>query len=251
MEDLYGFMDKHPKPVARIDDELPIQPFSMNSLMDDLEGVRVGMLTVSRPFEDEVRWGSVDGAIRARLTPNQGVSIERMTTDLEGKPFWVVKKLVKIKAREYAGIEDVVSRDLEEQIQRIAREPIDGAVRGYKSIWELTKRIAEDVKSSNPMFVYQEIKKVSETNYNILFSVANAGVGQVVRNTNGGPTPAGIIDMSYDPQRGAIKGILTTIEKEGESNSWVIGIPYFMGEFSPTQPIDEIVRTLQAGLKFI
>jgi len=253
MEDIYGFEDKHPKPVEKPDpsDELPIQHFSLNRMLDELARLQVGGFRVTRPFEDEVRWGESDGAIRARLTPNQGVSIERLTSDLEGKPFWITKKLVKMKTNQFAGHEDVVSGEIEEHILSLAREPIDGAVRGYKDIWTLTKRVAEGVKGVNPSFVYQEIKKVSETNYNILFSVANGGVGQIVRNTKGGSTPAGIIDMSYNPERGSIKGILTTIEIEGESSSWVIGIPYFMGEFSPTQPIDEIVRALQAGLKFI
>ena len=108
-EDLFGFEDlqaQQKPPEKKPEDELPIQSFSLNRLMDTLSREKIGDLPLRRPFEDQVQWGDNDGAIRARLTPNQGVSIERMTTDLQGKPFWVVKRLVKMKTNDYAGYED-------------------------------------------------------------------------------------------------------------------------------------------------
>ena len=46
-------------------------------------------------------------------------------------------------------------------------------------------------------------------------------------------TAAGIIDMSYDPERGSIKTILTTVDIENEGGSWTIGRSIFHGRIFP------------------
>lgn len=252
--DIFGFEEKQAKPAPpAAQNEEPIQTFYLNKMMESLAEEKVGAWSSKMRFADEVQWGQTDGAMRARLTPNQGVSIERLTTDLQGHPLWVTKELCKIKTQEFIGHEDLVAREIADHVRLIAREPVDGPQRDYKELFVLTKEIATQVKTANQMFVFQEIKKVNDNNYNIQMSLIGSGVGRIA--ATGGraarQTPVGIIDMSYDPERGTIKGILTTVDIQDEGSPWQIDIPYFMGQFSPTQPVSEICRAVIAGLKFI
>ena len=255
VKDLFGFAEKEKTPPElKPQDENPIKAFGMNEFLDRLARVKIGSHLSHRTFEDQVQWGKTDGALRARLTPNQGISVERLTADLNGQPLWITKKLFKIKTNEFAGHEDVVAKELGEQINHIAHEKLDSPVANYKGLHTLTAKMVERVKHNiHDMFVYQELKKVSENNYNILFSLMGAGVGKIVRRTgnSGGWTPAGIIDLSYNPERGSMKGILSTVSVDNDADPWEIDIPYFMGEFSPSQPMEEVIQAIVAGLKFI
>jgi hypothetical protein len=202
-------------------------------------------------FTPATLWGDKVGAIRARLTPNKGVIIERRTSDLQGQSLWIVKKTFKIKTEEFVGHEDIVADDVSKHVKIIAHEPIDSAQREYSGLFGIVRRIVEKVQAKvNPMFTFQEVKKVNENNYNILLSVAGYGQGKLVSRLKPGPSSGGIIDMSYNPETGMVKGILTTIEVE-ESGAWEIDVPYFMGQFAPSQPPEEIVSSMIAGLKFI
>lgn len=249
--DIFGF-DKTEKVIPKPENELPIQPFYLNKMLDSLERQKIGGLFSWRPFEDQVQWGKTSGAIRARLTPNQGVCIERLTNDLEGSRLWVVKKLVKIKTDQFQNYEDSVATEVADLVKEVARESVDSAARGYDQLFSLTKKIAEQVKNNaNRMFVYQEIKKINDDNYNILMSLPASGVGSIVNKHRANLTAAGIIDVSYDKNTGAIKTILTTVDIQDEGSAWEIDVPYFMGMFAPSQSIDEISKVVINGLKFI
>jgi hypothetical protein len=251
-EDIYGFEDKVKKTEPKPEDELPIQPFYLNKMLDSLEREKVAGYPSWRPFEDQVQWGKTSGAIRARLTPNQGVCVERLTNDLEGGRLWVTKRLVKIKTNESQNYEDSVAREIGDLIRDVSKESIDSAGRNYDQLFSLTKRISEFVKhNANKMFVYQEIKKVNDYNYNILMSLPASGVGSVVNKHRASLTAAGIIDVSYDKYLGSIKAILTTVDIQDEGSAWEIDVPYFMGSFAPSQSIDEISKAVINGLKFI
>lgn len=251
MEDnIFGF--KEPElPEPRPEDEQPIRVFAGNVLMAELATLKIGNLSVRRPFEDQVQWGSNVGAIRVRLTPNLGVSIERRIMGLEGSPLWITKQLYKIKNAEFAGREDAVAVELAEHVKNLAREAVDSAQAGYRDLHVLVRKITERVKcSANKMFTFQEVKKINDNNYNILLSVANYGQGKLVSRLKPGPSSGGIIDISYDPGNGTIKGIMTTIEVE-ESGAWEVDVPYFMGSFVPSQDAEEIVNTMMAGINNI
>lgn len=249
-KDLYGFEKE--KPIPKFQNDLPVNHFQYNKMFDYLSQTMIGELKIYKPFDDQIQWGNEGGAIRVRLTPNQGINIERLTSDLQGQPLWITKKLLKIKVNEYAGREDIVASDIVDHIKNVAFEPLDGPVADYQKLHILTNKIVEKVKDNiHDMFVYQEVKKVNDNNYNILFSIVGAGVGKLAHRKSGGWTPAGIIDVSYDPRNGSIRGIVNTVSVENDADPWGIDIPYVDSKFSPSQPMSEIVNAIINGLKFI
>lgn len=250
VEDIYGFEDKEPED-ERVDD-LPIKSFSIHRLLNELSDYTIGELVCYRNFVDQVQWGNEPGALRVRLTPNLGVILERMTSDLQGKPFWITKKLFKLRNQEFAGRESTVAAEINHHIQEISKESLDSPSANY-NLYPLAIRLADRVKKHiHNMFIYEEFKKINENNYNILFSLVGAGVGRLLGSGNQtGWTPAGIIDISYNPERGSIKGILNTISVDNDTDSWRIDVPYFLSEFAPSQPAEEIITTIVSGLKFV
>lgn len=245
-KDIFGFDSVKPEEEEKEPDDLPIQSFNSNHLMDLLAKTKLPGLT--RPFDSIIIWGNDVGAIKIKLTPNLAISIERKTNDLSGNSLWIIKKLFKIKIREFAGKEDFVASELEKEVMSLAKEPIDVPIKNYKKIEDLTKRIAQQVIAANKYFSFQRIKKINDNNYNILFNITNFGLGKIVRRFKGGPTPAGLVDISYNEQKGIIKCFLTTIGIEGESESWQLDHPYFVGEFAPTQSEKDISKIMYNAL---
>lgn len=239
-KDLYGFTSSIPE--SEVINDLPIQSIDIDVLMDLVAETKLP--DIHRPFSNVIHWGSNPGAIRIRLTPNQAIIIERMTIDFKGKTTWIAKKLFKIKTHEYAHKEEIIADDIQEHILNIAKTPFDVPTQGFKRLLSLTKEIASNVRNSNPYFKVRDIRKINENNYQIIMNVSSHGIGDISGNYRGGPIFEAVIDMSYNDETGLIKAIFQTVEK----SSWVIDIPYWISEFTPTQSDKEISKILATAV---
>lgn len=250
LENIFGFEEEKPVSTQEPLDDFPVKAFSSDTFMTYLEK-NLGIKSSNRPYFDTVVYGTGAGSVRIKVTPNLGVLIQRLITDLEGNSVWVTKKLFRIKVREFAGKEDFVAEEVYRHLKKIDEEKIDSGSKKYDKLFVLTKTIYDRVNKANPMFFQNEIKKVSENNYNILLSVANYGLGKLVGQSKSSATPAGVIDVFHDKKTGLIKGVFYTVSIEGESGAWEIDIPYFTGVFAPSQGNDEIANAIVNGVKFV
>lgn len=249
---LYGF--RQPEPAKRTqddDDALPIKAFGVERLLDSLASEEFRGNVGRVAYSQSVVWGSGSGSVRVKINPNLGVTIERQVDDRQGGVFWACHRAFRIR-EEYAGREDTVASDLAGEVKSIVSEPLDSAKPEF-AIRRLVHRVEELVKnmSESSAFVYQSTHKHNDDWYTMLFSLKGAGVGQLVRQTKGGETPAGIIELAFYPKEGRVKGIITTVGIEGESEAWKIMVPYFMADFAPSQSVGEIAGILQTGIRTI
>ncbi len=245
---MFGFPE--PKPPLALDPEGgPIKMFGREKLMSELAHYRVGPTTGVKLL-GEVRWGEGSGAVRVRLSPNYLVMVERLTDDLNGNSVWVCKRTAKVKVGEFSGEEPTVAVDIAKQVSEVADTAIDAAQSAFK-MDPLIKRLVEKVKRLSGPFIYERTNRSGPDWYTILFGTIDSGVGQLVRQTRAGTTPAGLLEVAFMRNRGVVKGIFTTIGVSGTSGQWQLQVPYFTGEFVPTQPLEEIASILFSGIRLI
>lgn len=250
--DLYGVEDV-PQGTANLPpgDE-PIQQLSTSRMMGFLMKKTLNGKPAQERFDDEIRWGHTTGATRIKITPNGNVVIGRQTNNLQGNTVWVCKRVYKINDSDFAGKEDALANDIMKRVEDTAKEPIDGGMRNWKNLVDLVKETAKELQGSIPgLFMYEDIKKVNDTNYIIYFSLRGVGQGKIVRRRfRAGYSPFLDIDMSYDNDTGFIRVILTTTTIEAEGGAWDVDIPFFDEKFAPTQKSEEVIRAIITTLRY-
>ncbi len=257
--DIFGFEDledkkaeKNPLRTSPEKDEMPVRPFSVQWLMDTLSRKRIGKsIKCNHAFLDKVQWGKEDGAIRVRLSPNIMISVERLITDRKGHPTWILKKVFKPRISEYAGKEELVAKDVFEVVESLYYNQLEGAAEHYP-LKSLVLRMSGRSRASAPeIFIYEDIKEIRPDYFTIKFNLRGVGVGKLasrIRQVN--QTPAAIIDVNFNKERGLIHVIVGSVSIGGEGDDWAVDIPYLDAMFAPNQPKDEIIDTVLTTLKY-
>jgi len=254
--DIFGFDEieaKKQEVEVPSDEDLPIISFNVEWMMDSLSRYKLGSMRAKHDFSDEVIWGDKQpGAIRACITPNGNFFIDRMCIDLHGNVVWICKKTFRIDFENWKDKEDLVAKDMFEEVRKISFQQIDRADSNYEDLPYLTKRLAGRLKAVAPeLFMYEDIKEINKDYFIIYFSLRGAGVGKIARRfRRSAQTPEATIDIKYYRNRGYIRMILTTVSVGGEGQGWEIDIPYLDANFMPSQHKEEIVQAITTALKY-
>lgn len=254
--DIFGFDEieaKKKEVEVPEDEDLPIISFNVEWMMDSLSRKKLGSIRAQHNFSDEIIWGNKEpGAIRACITPNGNFFIDRMCIDLHGNIVWTCKKVFRLDLDNWKEKEDIVANDIFQEVRQVSFQQMDRADGEYKDLPYLTKRIAGRLRTIAPeMFIYEDIKEISDNYFIIYFTLRGAGVGKISRRLRrSAQTPEATIDIKYYKGRGYIRIILTTVSVGGEGQGWEIDIPYLDANFMPSQPKEEIVEAITTALKY-
>ncbi len=245
---MYGIPDLK-EPIKDNPEGGPIKFFGREKLFSELSNYKVGPLSGKRLLS-EVRWGDGVGAVRATLSPNFLVMVERLTNDLKGHPVWICKKVSKIKIMEYAGQEFTVAGDIAKQVDFISRQQIDPPKEHF-NMDAVIRRTVDKLKRLPGPFVYESVKHSGKDWKTIKMGITSAGNGQLVRQTNPGITPAALLEIAFIRDKGLVKSIFTTVAQDGNSGAWEIQAPYFFGMFSPNQSPEELSSILFSAVRLV
>lgn len=254
--DIFGFEElRNKKADVAPPDEQPIQPFAISGLLDHLLRKRLGETEATQRFTDEVRWGNSTGSMRIKITPMRSIIISRLSNNLQGENIWICKKFYSIDSSNFTGHEDTVANDIFKQVEKIAYEPVDAAVRDFSNLYALVQHIAKDTRSKIPgMFTYDDIKRISESDYIINFSIRAMGVGKLSRRGTAGRRatlmPFMQVEVVYMNATGVIHVVLSTVSISPEGNGWSQDIPFFDEKFMPSQSKEEIEKVIVAAITY-
>lgn len=248
--DLFGFKTTEKEQPPKPQDGLPpIHQFGTQKLLTLLKENKLLGDVGKYKYTDEVVWGTGSGSVRVKISPNMGVTIDRKSEDRTNDPVWVTKRAYRIKIEDFSGREGVVAGEIFSELEEIVKHQNDAPKEKF-NILPLVNRVVDNVKRISGIFVYQRTVKNDENWYTLVFSLKGAGAGQLVRQTKGGPTPAGVLELVFYPSLGYMKTIINTIGIEGESGAWVILVPNFVANFMPTQDKEEISDAIVAGFRW-
>jgi hypothetical protein len=164
---------------------------------------------------------------------------------------WICKKTAKIKTGEFSGEEPTVAGDIANCVNEVADKNIDAPKENF-NMDGLLRRIIEKVKRLTGPFVYEAVKHSGPDWKTLQFGLVAGGVGQLVKQTQSpGNTPLGLLEVAFLRNRGLVRSIFTTVSQDGKSGQWQIQVPYFTGEFAPTQSTEEISSILYSAIRLV
>lgn len=253
-KDIFGFDSSPEKSIEQnISKEYPVTVFDVEYTINLLMEKNLDNKQPISKFMNQVQWGYGPGAVRISVSPMNDAFIHTLMHDLEGNPVWACRKVFQINTDNFAGKERVVSEELYEQAERLnkhfllyPKEQMDFQSFAYNFAQRLRNFKSE-------IFYYKGTKKINENNYNIWFEIKGQGSGRVAASTTTSSSTVlqMITDISFNPQTGMIRTMLTNIhDSEDDSTSWLLWYSDFNEQYSPMQSRDEIIETFVSYLKY-
>lgn len=245
-KDIFGFDNEFglaQKKLAVIDD-MPIDPIDSEIFLSELNRLKIGTKRPLWDWHNKVQWGRSVGAVQADVSPigSSKVVLRRLTSDLEGEPVWVCKKIMRLNDIGVNKNEVSVAYNIYNLLTEIDRQLIDAPERRYDNL----KKIAQSLQiglSINPpeIFIYEGARQISDNYYLIYFTYRGAGSGGSFKAEQFN------IQLSYDPKRGLIRSWGNEVVSEKGQRSWELNPSEWDEYFTPSQPIEEIVDAIKTA----
>jgi len=228
----------------------PIQQFDLELMMEFLSRKKIGMQEAFVPFVSEIQWGREPGAIRLEVDTGLTFYIKKLGVDKTGNPRWVTKKMFQLNRQGYGGLEDSVSQEVYEHIDKLYQSRIDAPSEGYaaEDLENLVIHLNNKIKRiAKGIFIPAGIKKLSEYAYVISLDVTGMGLEtQDQRRVEQNQTV-----VTYDKEQGTIRVFNYNIESPtGGGHKWQIMESDLDIYFFPTQDREEISECLAIHFKY-
>ena len=255
-QDLFGFdnaMDAEKLIALKKPDDKPIMHFQINQMMEDLASRHLGHKFGFQRFVNQAQWGETNGAIRVVVGSQHTIHIERLTSNMQGDPTWITKRVFRINLTEYSRNYQPVAEAIYDQVEDIFNEGLEGPSRKFSTdaLADLVDDIVDKVKErGHDVFVYDKVKKVNENNYIVQFNARGGGVGALFKTRNEARINQFMIDISYNENYGMLHAMLSTVQSGDEGTSWELTPSIFEGWYSPNQRPHEIMETILTTMKY-
>ena len=243
------FKNRSPNfPTQDADGELPLHSIDIDYITERLSEYQLGDKLAKRPFIDKVVWGDNVGAVRLNVGSVNDIVVDKLCTDLEGKPVWIAKKVLNLNRELYANKQETVIHELMDALEKVNDSPLDSPIRDYENFEKLVTTIAyrTGVVVNDPLFI-EGITKLNDHRYLIVFGLRGGGQGSPDQNL----VNEVLIDFSFDPVTGIIKMIEGNVESgHAKRQEWKLVPSDFQLYFMPSQSNDEIVSVMATIMKY-
>ena len=246
--DIFGF-DKEINPEKNTDiNAKPINQFNIELMMEFLSKKSLGLHSPYSPFISEMVWGEDLGAVKLEIDTGLTFYIKKKGKDLLGDDRWITKKMFQLNRHGYKGMEDFVSQEIFEHIERVYNEPTPAAQNGYTELENLTFHLYNKMRMvAKDIFIPVGIRQVDEDSYIIAFEVRGHGLeAQDQRRVEQNQTI-----VTYDKESGTIRVFNYNIESPvGGQRKCEIMENDLDIYFFPTQDREEISECLAVHFKY-
>lgn len=247
--DIFGF-DKE-KSYETGDDNMlskPVNKFDIELMMELLERKSIGNQIPFSRFVNEIQWGSQPGAIRLEVDTGLTFYIKRLGVDKTGNPRWCTKRMFQLNRTGYGGLEDSVSQEIYEHLNKYYQGRLDAPTDDYKDLNSLVTHVYDKMKRvAKDIFIPEGIKKLNDDAYILTMGVRGHGLqAQDQRRVEQNQTM-----IAYDRDQGTIRIFNYNIESPvGKGHEWKLMENDLDIYFFPTQSRDEISECLAIHFKY-
>lgn len=233
-------------------DEKPIQAFNSTEMMEHLASLKAGTHPHGfQDFSNTVQWGTNPGAVRVRIGSQYTVYVERLLVDLDNNHVWTTKRVFRINVDGYKQYAEAVGDAIHDEVDKIIVTGMDAPQRRFNDVHELAEELAEAMQSyANDMFVFDQIRKVTDNNSLLVYVVKGGGVGALQNPRSQGRINQIVSDISFNEATGLIRIMNTSVQTGDEGVSWHIMPSFFEGMFAPTQDRKEIAEAVVTSMKW-
>lgn len=243
-KDIFGF-DKefgHEPKKYLVSDEMPIDPIDSEIFLGELNRLKLGTKRPLWDWHNKVQWGKSVGAMQVDVSPigSSKVIVRRLTSDLEGEPVWICKKVVRLNDVGVNKNEISVAYNLYNTLNEIDRQLIDAPERRFDELKRVAQSLSAYVRQKAPeIFIYEGAKELADNYFVIYFSYRGGGAGGGIKAEQFN------IQLTYDPRRGLIRSWGNEVVSPGGcSRSWELNPSEWDELFTPSQPIEEIIEAI-------
>jgi hypothetical protein len=239
-DEMFGFDNKRGINNNRIRDtsEEVFSPIRYDKLVKEL--VHLGPINTKEPrrtFHDHIEWGDQPGAWTVDISPEGSLraTLRKLSTDLEGNPQWVCKKVVPLQGQEFVEStykEVNIANTIHSELLVLDNEGIDSPKDYYPNFERLVIRLSDATRRDHPpIFVHEGIKKLNEHNYIVYHSYRGHGV----------ELPSALrceqfdINISFPTNQGIIRCWGNEIISRTRQHEWRQRVPRWDEVFMPTQ----------------
>lgn len=247
--DIFGFETKKTEePLYDELDNKPLQQFNVESMIEYLARKRLGMYSPQVNFMNEIQWGERAGAVKLEVAPRMAFHVKKLGFDVNGHSRWISKKMFQLNRTGAGGYEDSVANEIYEVLLQVAKTPLESAKKDFDHLDRLVEDIATKMRRvAKPMFIYEGIRKLSDENYIIKFSVR----GQGVEAPHHQRIEEVLTQITYDKDAGTIRVTNYKVASDvGGPRSWKIKPSDLDLFFFPSQDRDEISETIAVHFKY-
>ena len=246
-KDIFGFDQNNKDAEKSHQNDMPIKSFDLEKLFSILASKKIGTNEGRSNFMNEVQWGDNSGSIKCWCGTGLNLMIDRLGSDLTGNPTWYTKRIFQINRGGYGGYEDIVANEVLDEVQVINKEDIDSPKREYNKLDSIVVQM-DDSKRRNAknIFIYEGIKKISNSNYIIRLGVKGHG-NQAPDHQRVEENQTSII---FEKEKGMIRILNYNIESGMGQHEWAMSPSDTDLNFFPTQENSEIIETITNTLKW-
>ena len=239
-KDIFGF-EAEIRPIPkRMIEEKPVKSLELEVLTNYLAKYKLGPKLPYSAFMNEVQWGFGTGSVRVRINQKMKVVVERLNRDFSDNFRWICKKVYQIdRGGASNGKEEALAQEIFDTVQEVDQQELNGPKKDYEDFENLIGKMVETLKkTASPMFVYEGVRKVTDQNYIIRWSLRGHGV----EARDHRQVYEAQIQVVYDKEAGLIRVTEYRIEGHtGGKHEWKLSVPDHTLYFFPTQPIKEII----------
>lgn len=238
----------NPHKVAGIEREHPIHRFDIEEMGTYLAMKKLGSKHCKIQFVNQYVWGEGAGAVRVRINTGLQLFIDRQGIDLLGNQRWLTKKSFQINREGYGGYEDIVAGEIFESLEEVHAVPLDVP----QDIWPNLERTVINLanklqKTAKDILFFENITKISNNRYIIVFGVRGAGVGGQDHTR----VEENITEIIFDEKSGALRIFNTNVESDiTDQHTWKLMPSDQDFFFFSTQNNEEISEVVSTPMRF-
>jgi hypothetical protein len=223
-------------------------PVSSSKIMTELARLPgVGIKTPDRKWNNIVEYGDGFGAIQVAVAPlgSMRIMTRRKTSDLQGNPVWILKNVFPLCDKKDLNLEETIASNIHQKLFEIENKMVEGPASEYPEFKKLAEKLWNSAKRNHPSYIMFPVtmRLQSENLYKFIFEFRGQGIGAPTQNRTGRAERFDI-DLYWDREKGLIRCWAYDIESNINQHNWSVQVSEWDENFSPKQPINEIVEAI-------
>jgi hypothetical protein len=252
-KDIFGFEKKIVQPKEeREQEQKPIQAISVESMMEELLRMPLNEQKPFSKFMNHIQWGTHNGATQMVVSPLGSFKsiIRRLQTDLEGNQAWICKNILPYKDIFNANkkVDENLAYMLFYEVEKANINQLESAIGNFSNLENLVVKLTREVQKPNikpEIFIFMGTKEMKHNEHYIIYFECK---GQGVETPGSGRLEMFAIEMFYDMKKGLIRSFGHDVQSPKKGHVWYPQPSEWDENFSPAQPMAEVVDCIASAL---
>lgn len=242
-KDIFGFDNEYQQRIRRKPDDSKVYYVKPENIFSELSRINMGVKTPVWDFHDTIIWGTRPGAIKIDFSPlgSYKIVFRKLIEDLEGTPIWICKHVLPLFEDEDQLTESEVSNISENILKEMDSQGLDSPNHDYEGLQNLAVNLLSEIRRHMPeVMMFEGIKKINDDYYMIYLQYK----GQGVEAPGSKRCEQFNINLHFNKNKGLIRSWACEVTSPTNQHKWELTPSEWDECFTPSQPEEEIIRSI-------